>query len=530
MFDDALPRGFDMQGNLKNINLTEIFLQLYLDRRSGILRISQSDVKKSIYFLDGSVVFAHSNQKYDRLGETLLRLGKITLEEFEVASRDVIDKGKRLGQSLCDLGFISAQEVSSSVHYQLQQITFSLFDWDAGEFEFVERERPVYEDIMIEVSTPNLIVDGIRNITNPAVLERCYQKNENQILFPSAGDPKLPRLDLDFGEETVLACVDGTKTIEAVRQLAHLSRIEFDRALSSLLLSGLLQLGKEAPQSEKKAEPDAKAPSMDRSPFATQPMSSAKPAQTQSGLKTLSEDELRRLIATTEQKFQTATDEEVLSVLPDCTKEEIDKAYDELAAQFQPPYQSHNRFKDLKDNLKRILDRLAEAHDQLISRARSQYLFSEAPFDAAQRSAPASPSAPPKEATKPLVTPSKPDTASANAVKESISSLQEQLRKDPANTALLRKLGKRFHEAGKPHEGEKHLLKALELEPQNVENHFALADFYGSMGLKIKAFRLLNIVLQIQPNNERALELLNLKKTSKALYEIKSGPREHSNT
>jgi tetratricopeptide (TPR) repeat protein len=107
-----------------------------------------------------------------------------------------------------------------------------------------------------------------------------------------------------------------------------------------------------------------------------------------------------------------------------------------------------------------------------------------------------------------------------NLPKEPISELQERIRKDPGNSALLRRLGKRFHEAGKPHEGEKHLLKALELEPQNVENHFALAEFYNSMGLKIKAFKHLNIVLQLQPNNEHAMDLLNLKKSKKALYEI----------
>src|SRR5687768_1719306 len=110
-----------MQGNLQSVTVAEVLLDLHLARRSGILRLSRNEVKKSIYFLDGSVVFAHSNQKSDRLGETLLRLGKISLEDFEIASREVIEKGKRLGQALSDLGLISAQEINSSVHYQLQQ-------------------------------------------------------------------------------------------------------------------------------------------------------------------------------------------------------------------------------------------------------------------------------------------------------------------------------------------------------------------------------------------------------------------------
>jgi hypothetical protein len=202
-----------MQETLETANLADLLLNLHLGRRSGILRVSQNDVKKSIYFLNGSIVFAHSNQKYDRLGETLLRLGKITLEEFELASREVIEKGKRLGQALSDLGFISAQEISSSVHYQLQQITYSLFDWDSGECVFIERERPVFEDIMIDISTPNLILEGIRSMTNPDLLARCYDKNEQQVLYSNHDVPRLSRTDLDFAEETILACVDGVKTI-----------------------------------------------------------------------------------------------------------------------------------------------------------------------------------------------------------------------------------------------------------------------------------------------------------------------------
>ncbi len=520
-----------MRGNLENTNLTDVFLNLFLTRRSGILRIWQSDVKKSIYFLEGAVVFAHSNQKYDRLGETLLRLGKITLEEFEIASRDVIEKGKRLGQSLSDLGFISAQEVNSSVHYQLQQITHSLFDWDSGEFEFVDRDRPVFEDIMIDVSTPSLIFDGIRNITNLVVLERSYQKYENQALHLNQGVPLLPRTDLDFSEETILACVDGTRTIEAVRQLAHLSAIEFARALYSLLVSGILQFEKDEKDSKQAEERTAAraagvhARFEQRRSFTTQSMEDSLQEQDSGNWKTLSEDELRRLIALTGQKFQDASDEEVLNVLPGCTLKEIDKAYEDLTAQFHPPYNSQNRFLDLKDPLKAILDRLTEAHDNLIAKVHSHLPLSETPLDLLSAYPPAiSESSEVKplkmERDSPPVASLKEQPLGPEPQKEPISELQDRIRRDPGNTILLRRLGKRFYETGKPHEGEKQLLRALEIEPQSVENHFALADFYNSLGLRIKAFKHLNIILQLQPNNERAMEMLNLKKGRKPLYEI----------
>jgi len=526
---DIRPRKYcfiPMQGNLETTNLAEVLLSLYLTKESGILRLSRNEVKKSVYFLDGSVVFAHSNQKHDRLGETLLRLGKITQEEFELASRDVIEKGKRLGQALCDLGYISAQEVNSSVHYQLQQILYSLFDWDSGEFEFIERERPVFEDIMIDISTPTLIVDGIRNTSNPAVLERCYQKNEAQILFLNKGIPRLPRTDLDFPEETILACVDGNKSIAGVRQLSHLSRIEFDRALFSLVLCGTLEFQKEDKRSIASEQQAAPAEEMRVKSFTTQQMEDGS-RQEAERIKTLSEHELRKLIMLTHAKFQEATDEEVLNVLPDCTLQEIEKAYEELSSQFHSPFYSQDRFMDLKESLRAILNRMTQARDNLVARVTVRMPLMEDPPKPLNVSpspaavAPRDPMPQKIESEKPLVTPAREEqNAKIQPERESISALQERVRKEPGNTMLLRKLGKRFYETGKPKEGEIHFLKALELEPQSVENHFALVDFYQSMGLKIKAFKHLNIIMQLQPNNERAMEMLHLKKSKKPLYEI----------
>jgi tetratricopeptide (TPR) repeat protein len=510
-----------MHGNLETTSLADILLHLHLTRRSGILRLIKSDIRKSVYFLDGSIVFAHSNQKHDRLGETLLRLGKITLEEFELASRDVIEKGKRLGQALSDLGFISVQEIGSSVHYQLRQITQSLFDWDSGRFEFVERERPVFEDIMIDVSTPSLMLDGIRNISNPVVLERMYGKDGSQILKLNPGVPRLPRTELDFGEETILACVDGQKTIDAVRQLSHLSSLEFDRALGSLLFCGMLEIDSGVKVSENK---ESVNPDKQRVSFTTRPMDFPQAQKEPEKMKTLSEQDIRRLISVTCQKFQDATDEEVLNVLPDCTLQEIDNSYENFMSQFHPPYYSQDRFLDVKDALKSILDRLTEAHDNLIAKFHSQKPLHETPLIPLRGETVSAPGLlkplqfPPDPPAPPAVRQEKP--ISSDPQKEPISELKERILKDPGNTTLLRRLGRRLSETGKPHEGEKQLLRALELEPQSIDNHFALADLYNSLGLKIKAFKHLNIILQLQPNNERAMDLLNLKKTRKPLYEI----------
>ena len=59
---------------------------------------------------DGRVVFATSNLPTDRLGEVLIRDGKITVEEYEASVRG-LHKGKRQGRVLVESGALSPGEL-----------------------------------------------------------------------------------------------------------------------------------------------------------------------------------------------------------------------------------------------------------------------------------------------------------------------------------------------------------------------------------------------------------------------------------
>ncbi len=512
------------QGSLTQFNVADLAAELHLTGRTGILRLSQAGIKKSIYFKSGRIVFVHSSVKHERLGEVLLRLGKITEEEFAQVSVE-LEEGRRLGQALLQKGFLSASEINSGVSYQLQQILFSVFNWDSGDYEFVDRERPVFEDIMVEVSTPALIIDGIRNITNLLVLERGVGHNEEAVLMPGSNGRRLARTNMEFSEETILAGVDGKTTIRQLRSITRLQPHEFGRALYCLLISGMVHL-QGSPQQEVIRQPE-KAKQFNG--LNTQPMPSTEypkgiPVQS-TRLKTHSEAELRELILATEKKFKDATDEEILNVLPDYSSDEIQKAYNNLTNIFHPPYVAFERFGDLKDSLKTIIDRMAEAHQNLIKRKSTQQLLEEGfslevevPLEEVDLSGFSE-----AEYHETKITPEEEDLSdflignSANAADE--HGVQQLAQNDSSNTSELKELVRKLQEAGKAMDAEKHLLHALEIDPRNVENHFALVDFYQAQGLKFKAFKHLNIILQLDPQNQRALDSLGLKKR-KPLYEI----------
>jgi hypothetical protein len=494
-----------MHGSISDTAVSDLVAKIYISKRSGVLRLTQGEIKKNIYFIDGGIVFAHSNLRTERLGEILFRLGKITEEEFRMVTSE-IDQGKRIGQVLLDKGFIAPSEVRSGVAYQVQQILYSVLNWDSGEYEFQEKDNPVFDDIKVEVSTPIILIDGIRNISNPVVLERVISQNDSALVeFGSAEDKRI-RLHMDFAEETIFSCIDDHSTVGRLRSITHLSPVEFNRALYSLILSGVARLRKEGVDlwrqrivgmgNEVGLVTERMKP---MGPAMTQPMTPEKP-------KTMNEDEVRQMVKTTEQNFRNMQDEEILNVFPDSTEQEIQAAYNRLAETYCPLYYSEDRYLDLKNELKFIVARLTSAYHKLMERAASQLPLEESPVPPDRNFSEIS-----GQPTRSLLT---------ESGEMKLKELLELIKGDPDNAVLLMQAGKKLQLAGRAREGEKHLLHALQLNPQSVDAHLALAEFYQLQGLKFKAFKHLNTILQFQPDNQRALEMLGIQKRKKSMYEI----------
>ena len=67
-----------MQENFSSQTLAEIFRDLYVGERSGVLNVSHGNVEKRIYFDRGMILFAESGADDEDLGRRLVNEGKIS--------------------------------------------------------------------------------------------------------------------------------------------------------------------------------------------------------------------------------------------------------------------------------------------------------------------------------------------------------------------------------------------------------------------------------------------------------------------
>src|SRR3989338_3504598 len=156
----------NLKGPLRHFRLSDIMIGIQRSTRTGILTIESGSISKKIFIKNGDIVFATSNNEDDRLGEVLLKEGKITLEEYNQSSNLLLKTGQRLGKILVELGCFTPKELFHEVRHHIEEIILSLFTIEEGTFEF--EECPVTEEelITLHIRAANIIYKGIKRVNS----------------------------------------------------------------------------------------------------------------------------------------------------------------------------------------------------------------------------------------------------------------------------------------------------------------------------------------------------------------------------
>jgi len=154
-------RDLVLNADVGSFPLADVLNLLHSSNKSGFLYFEDGDHEKSVYLHRGEVVFAASNQTFDRLGNCLLRSGQITAEQFEEA-RSAYSPPGHFGRILVERGFLSPRELWNGVKVQIEEIVRSLFSYDSGCVLFWEGEVRPDNVVRLSLPTRRLIAEGLR--------------------------------------------------------------------------------------------------------------------------------------------------------------------------------------------------------------------------------------------------------------------------------------------------------------------------------------------------------------------------------
>jgi hypothetical protein len=264
-----------LEGTIRDFGLPDIFQLIGLQRKTGTLTLNNEKDGEvvTVTFENGMVVMADSSahRLEDRLGNVLVKQGKLTRERLEEALAVQKQTLQRLGHILAGTSAITARDLRDALAIQVSQIVFRVFRWRDGHYQFAPSDSADYDrENFAPMSTDFILMEGIRMVDEWPIIEKKIPSFA--MVFRPVVDPALievassaepdtsasarggaasssGRIRLSPEEERVFRKVDGVRSVQAIIDSTGIAEFDACRILFDFLNRNLI-----GPSSRKKMD------------------------------------------------------------------------------------------------------------------------------------------------------------------------------------------------------------------------------------------------------------------------------------
>jgi len=452
--------------------------EIAFERKSGQLNVVLPGIQKSLFFQDGGLLFAKTNDPEERLGIVLFKMGKIS-EEIRDAIPALTAPGRMIGETLIANRMITQKDLFDALLAQMWMVTLGLFPRFDAEFSFHPHERFMDQDFETKVHLSPLIERGIREMEfRPELAEFLGPR----VLAPSG---RGSILNLSESEKTFLDRLDGRRTALVLFEALGAEPALFWKSLYLLFCMDLAE-------DSEPARPVEQAP-------ATRPEAVSVPApKTAPELAAAIEEALDIKRRLPEIDFY-----QILGVSSSAGEEDVKKAYFKLARKFHPDRFGRNLPPGVKDQIEDVFDYVTKAYRTLTSKDRKMTSTSKPAGTAADDDKDRSKNAEIRfrqGKTRFIQT----------RYEEALVLLEEAVRlKDDKGDyfLLLAMVESKIPALSK--KAERDFLKAIELESWNPEGFVGLGYLYKREGLLLRARKQFEHALEIDSDHKAARQALS---------------------
>jgi cytoskeletal protein RodZ len=245
------------EGEIGEIDLIERLVELGGEQFTGAIRFESDGIIKIVYFKEGDVLSASTNDRTDAIDEILQRANKVTREHVKqaLAKRK---ESETLGDALLGLGFITRKELTWARRVQVIGILRSIIGWKTGSYTIVADYLPKREEGTL-FSLSQIIVELVVTDNDRSKSEQAMESG-NAVFEKAANfDDAFRRLGLNEDAEQIVAQIDGVSTAAEVAGRSGKDVFNVYKLLEALRLLRLVnRLGK--PPGEHEVHPPAPAP------------------------------------------------------------------------------------------------------------------------------------------------------------------------------------------------------------------------------------------------------------------------------
>ncbi|MBW8009645.1 MAG: DUF4388 domain-containing protein [Chloroflexi bacterium] len=233
-----------LKGNLRDFTITQLLNLINLARKTGALVIEGPSDSATITFRDGKLAYAHLGASKDNgLGPILHKTKVISKAQFGTLKKRASEMSdKELGLLLINSGYVTQEDIITSLQTHFMDILNKLFAWAEGIFQFKNGESVPDDKIPVRMDLENIIMEGSRHLRELEQLKDELPNLDMALKFTDRPGVNLRSVNMSVEEWRVVSYINPKNSITQISKATSLSDMEIRRIVYSLLQAGLVEL------------------------------------------------------------------------------------------------------------------------------------------------------------------------------------------------------------------------------------------------------------------------------------------------
>ncbi len=233
-------RSAPLRGTLQALPFPALLHEAHGLRACGVLRFEDGPRRKEIEFVDGRAASVRSNIPGERLGEWLLRNGRIDRSAVQESLRRMQRGEGRQGEVLRAMEVLSEEDLADALRDHADDKLFELFTWTRGRFELSLGTRLERASALSTARSPaDVIRVGVANRVSIERIDAVLRQHVDHVAL-AGSNPfySFQEIELTDADVRLLAEAERGVPVRALLARAPATR----RTAYALLETGLLEL------------------------------------------------------------------------------------------------------------------------------------------------------------------------------------------------------------------------------------------------------------------------------------------------
>jgi curved DNA-binding protein CbpA len=240
----------------------------------------------------------------------------------------------------------------------VEEIVFSTFEWEDGEYRFQASTGVLDPDVALSLSTAAIIVEGIRRLPETDIFRERLGDGRGVPTLSTDPMSRYQYLPLTPQEAYLLSRIDGSLDLESLLKIGGPSRGATGKTLYALLSCGIVEWRKEGAAAQQQTG------GFERLNVEVASQGSPVPAGSDRA------PGHSELVKNTYRRIDWLTHYELLGVAPTAIPEQISQAYFERSRLFHPDLRHREDLTGLEKELTTVFERMKTANEVLADPAR----------------------------------------------------------------------------------------------------------------------------------------------------------------